>query len=106
MDSETVTVVKERLVDVLGAVVRPKHSRNSYVDHEALHPTEDGRCALVSGPVRALEARSAVHEHDDIARVSQLFLEWPRGVDVHHVDWSRCPGRGVVRSRRAGSLRY
>ena len=106
MDLETVIVVDERLVDVLGAVVRPKRSRNSYVGHEALHHTEDGRCALVSGPVRALEARSAVHEHDDTVRVSQLFLEWSRGVDVHHVDWSRCPGRGVVRSRRADSFCY
>ena len=70
-DSETVRLVKEHRVGVLGAVISPKRSRNSHVGHKTLHQTEDGTCMLIPGPVRALEARSAVHEHDDISRASQ-----------------------------------
>ena len=70
-NSETVTVLHERRIGVLGPVIRPEHSRNYHVCHKPLHHTEDGRCALVPGPVRALEAGSAVHEHDDVSRASQ-----------------------------------
>ena len=70
-DLETVTVLHEIRVGVLGAVVRPKCARKSHVCHKPLHHTENGGCALVPGPVWALEARSAVHEHDDVARASQ-----------------------------------
>ena len=86
-DSETVTVANERRVGVLGAVVRPKCSRNSHVGHETVHHTRDGRCALVPRPVRALEARNAVHEHP-----SETFAELPcrpRNAAPHR-GWQMC----------------
>ena len=57
--SETVTVLHERQVGVLGAVVRPKSSQDSHAGHKPLYHTEDGRCALIPCPVWALEAGSA-----------------------------------------------
>ena len=77
---------------------------NSYVGNEPLHHSEDGRCALVPCPVWALKAGSAVHKHDDVPRASQGFRKRSRGVDVDQVEWSLCPGCGVVRCRRADAL--
>ena len=50
-DLETVTVLHELRVSVLGAVVRPECARKSHVYHKPLHHTENGGCALVPGPV-------------------------------------------------------
>ena len=53
-----------------------------------------------------MEVGSAVHEHDDVSRASQGFRERPRGVDVDHVESSRCPESSAVRYRRADALCY
>ena len=66
-----VTVINERRVGVLGAVVGPERPWNSHVGHETFHHTENDRCDLVPGPVRELEVKSAVHEHDDVSRALQ-----------------------------------
>ena len=101
---ESLTVLHERRVGVLGAVIRPECPWNSHVGNEPLHHSEDGRCALVPCPVWALKAGSAVHQHDDAPRASQGYRERSRGVDVDQVEWSLCPGRGAVRCRRADAL--
>ena len=54
--SEAVTVINERRVDVLPAVVGLEHTRDSHVSNEMFHVIEIGECALVPGSVQALEA--------------------------------------------------
>ena len=103
-DLETVTVLHERRVGVLSAVIRPECPWNSHVGNEPMHHSEDGRCALVPCPVWALKAGSAVHKHDDVPRASQGFRERSHGVDVDQVEWSLFPGCGAVRCRRADAL--
>ena len=90
-DLEIVTVLHERRLSVLGAVIRPERSWNSHVCHEPLHHTEDGRCALVLGPVRALK-REALSTNMTTCR------EPPNGPAVSM--WSMSSGaaaRDVVR---------
>ena len=103
-DLETVTVLHKRRVGVLGAVIRPECPWNSHVGNEPLHHSEDGQCALVPCPVRALKAGSAVHKHDDVPRASRGFRERSRGVDVDQVEWILCLGCDAVRCRRADAL--
>ena len=83
-DVETVTVLYESRVGVLGAVFRPECPWNSHVGDEPLHHTEDSRCALAPCPVWALKAGSTIHKHD-VPRASQGFRERSRGVGLNQV---------------------
>ena len=101
---ETVSVLHERRVGVLGAVIRPECPWNSYVGNKPLHHSEDDRCALVPCPQWALKAGSAIHKHDDLPQASQRFRARSRSVNGDQVLWSRCLGRDAVRCRCADVL--
>ena len=56
------------MVCVFCSVVSPESSCDSYLSNETLHDGEDGGRTLVVGAVWTLEARGAVHEHNDVPR--------------------------------------
>ena len=86
------------VVCVFCSTVSPESSCNSYLCNETLHDGEDGGGTLVVGAVWTLEARGAVHKHDEVPHAPERCQRRARGVDVYQLRWSLGARRRVMGS--------